>query len=273
MIKKYILILSMFFYFGCSIFPHAQIIDTSINPADRNIWVPADAEELEQRRIRQAHFDGIENEIEELFLKLEIVDSKETNIREGTKNFIPKIGNLEVSIADRIASEQSRKKYLGNELKDVKLGNKDIGSQVEKLNRIIKPDPVFSIKKYISAFNYFRRGRYIKSAHLFKKSLNSNPPYSLTDNILFGLGMSHYRLGNISRVSEPLSRLIKEYPDSEKWYISHVMIALAHQKKREKSQALYILEQGLKKKPPYFMRSIILNLIDLIQEEPIDTLS
>ena len=55
--------------------------------------------------------------------------------------------------------------------------------------------------------------------------------------------------------------------------MSHVMIALAHQKKREKSQALHVLEQGLKKEPPYFIRSVILNLIDLIQEESVDAAS
>lgn len=273
MIKKYVLIISVFFLFGCSIGPQVQTIDTSINLADRDVWVPADAEDLEQRRIRQAQFDGIEKEIEDLFLRLETTGSKEAAIRGETKDFIPQIGTLEATMVGMIADERNRKDNLGKELKDVRLGNKNIDSQVEKLNRVIKPDPVFSIKKYISAFNYFRKGRYIKSAHLFEKSLASNPPYSLTDNILFGLGMSHYKLGSISRVSEPLSRLIVEYPDSEKWYISHVMIALAHQKKREKSQALHVLEQGLKKEPPYFIRSMILNLIDLIQEEFVDAAS
>ena len=273
MIKKSILIISVLLFFGCSIGPQARTMDISINPADRDVWVPADTEDLEQRRVRQAQFDGIEKRIEDLFLNLETASSKEAAIRGETKDFIPKIETFEANIVGRITDERNRKASLGKELKDIRLGNKNVDSQVEKLNRIIKPDPVFSVKKYINAFNYFRNGQYIKSARLFKRSLASNPPYSLTDNILFGLGMSHYKLGNISRVSEPLSRLIAEYPDSEKWYMSHVMIALVHQKKREKSQALHVLKQGLKKKPPYFIRSVMLNLIDLIQEESVDIAS
>ena len=70
--------------FGCSIGPQAQTIDTSINMADRDVWVPADAEDLEQRRIRQAQFDGIEKEIEDLFLRLETTGSKEAAIRGET---------------------------------------------------------------------------------------------------------------------------------------------------------------------------------------------
>ena len=273
MIKKYILIIAVLFYFGCTIGPQGQTLDTSINPTDRDIWVPADAEDLEQRRIRQAHFDGIEKDIEDLFLQLETIASKETDVRGETKEFIPKIGSLDSAITGMVNDERNRKDSIGKELKDVRLSKNSIDSQVEKLNKIIKPDPVFSVKKYINAFNYFRKGRYIKSANLFQRSLASNPPYSLTDNILFGLGMSHFKLGNISQVSEPLSRLITKYPDSEKWYMSHVILALTHQRKREKSQALHILEQGLKKDPPYFIRIMILNLIDLIQEDSVDAAS
>ena len=82
--------------------------------------------------------------------------------------------------------------------------------------------------------------------------------------------MSHYKLGNISLVSKPLSRLIKEYPDSEKWFMSHVILALTKYRQREKSQALHVLDKGLKSNPPYFIRSVMQNLIDLIQEKNVD---
>ena len=127
-------------------------------------------------------------------------------------------------------------------------------------------DPVFSSSEYIDAFVSFRKGQYANSANLFRKALQSNPPYELTDNLLFGLGMSQYRLGNISKVSKPLSRLISEYPDSEKWYMSHLVLALTHFKKREKSQALHALQKGLKKNPPYFIRSMFMNLNTLIHK-------
>ena len=53
--------------------------------------------------------------------------------------------------------------------------------------------------------------------------------------------------------------------------MSHVMLALIHEKKGEKSQALYTLEHGLKNNPSYFVRSVINNLISLIQDEGLQT--
>jgi len=44
-----------------------------------------------------------------------------------------------------------------------------------------------------------------------------------------------------------------------------LVLALTHYKKREKSQALDVLEKGLKKNPPYFIRSMFMNLTQLIQ--------
>jgi hypothetical protein len=53
--------------------------------------------------------------------------------------------------------------------------------------------------------------------------------------------------------------------------MSHVILALTNYRQREKSQALYVLDQGLKRNPPYFIRSVMQNLMDLIQEKSIDT--
>ena len=81
--------------------------------------------------------------------------------------------------------------------------------------------------------------------------------------------MSYFKVKKFSKTIEPLSHIIKEYPNSDKWYMSHVMLALVYEKKGEKSQAIYILEQGLKNDPPYFIRSMINNVINLVQDEPI----
>jgi len=165
-----------------------------------------------------------------------------------------------------IKQEESRVNNLGQRLDYVRRNNKIFDSEIERLNQTIKLDPVFSSSEYIDAFVSFRKGQYANSANLFRKALQSNPPYELTDNLLFGLGMSQYRLGNISKVSKPLSRLISEYPDSEKWYMSHLVLALTHFKKREKSQALHVLQKGLKKNPPYFIQSMFMNLNKLIHK-------
>jgi TolA-binding protein len=270
MIKNYIFTVLIIIISGC----FAGISEKSkypyINPADRNAWMPADKGELEHRRFIQKRFNHIEKEIENLYMNFEAIVSRESNLRDGAINVTPKIDSLESSMVGMIASEKIRKDELGKQLSELKKVNIDLNSKVNKLSINIKPDPVFSLIKYRNALNYFRNGKYILSAKIFKKSLISNPPYSVKDDLLFGLGMSHYKLGNISRVSKPLSRLIEEYPDSEKWFMSHVMLALTNYRQREKSKALYILNQGLKSNPPYFIRSVMKNLVDLIQEKSVD---
>ena len=141
---------------------------------------------------------------------------------------------------------------------------KEIAS-AKLLQRLCRYDGEFAVDSFFSIAGN------IQNEVDGEKSLISNPPYSVKDNLLFGLGMSHYKLGNISLVSKPLSRLIKEYPDSEKWFMSHVILALTNYRQREKSQALYILEQGLKRNPPHFILSVMQNLMDLIQEKSVDT--
>ena len=266
MIKKYISVIFVLFSLGCSISSHSQSNDSSINPADRYSWVPADEDELEQRRIIQVEFDEVEKKIESLFLSGEVLDSDQMNLHGGIKKVFPDIESMDKTVSGMIKQEESRVNNLGQQLDYVRRNNKIFDSEIERLNQTIMLDPVFSSSEYIDAFVSFRKGQYANSANLFRKALQSNPPYELTDNLLFGLGMSHYRLGNISKVSKPLSRLISEYPDSEKWYMSHLVLALTHFKKREKSQALHVLQKGLKKNPPYFIRSMFMNLNKLIQK-------
>ena len=266
MIKKLFLIFFVSSLIGCSISSQSQSTDSIINTADRHTWNPADENELEQRRILQASFDEIEKEIESLFLRLDVLGLDEINMREGIKKITPDIESMNTSISGMIKQEESRVNNLDKQLDEVRRNNKIFENEAERLNHTIKLDPVFSSSEYIDAFVFFRKRQYANSANLFRKALQSNPPYELTDNLLFGLGMSQYRLGNISKVSKPLSRLISKYPDSEKWYMSHLVLALTHYKKREKSQALYVLQKGLKKNPPYFIRSMFMNLNKLIHK-------
>jgi TolA-binding protein len=266
MIKKYILIIFVSFLFGCSVISQNKSIDSRINTADRHIWIPPDKNDLEQRRIVQSRFDEIEKSIESLFLKLANLDSDEIDMRGGIKKVIPNIESMDATVSGMINEEETHVADLDQQLNNIRLNSLAVENDVVKLNKSITPDPIFSRKDYIDAFIYFKKGHYAKSKNLFKKTLISNPPYLVTDNILFGLAMSQYRLGNISMVSKPLSRLISQYPDSEKWYMSHLVLALSLYKKREKSQALHILENGLKKTPPHFIRSMFMNLSQLIQK-------
>ena len=57
MIKKTVLIIVSLSFYACGINP--QTIDPSINPAERHVWLPLDEEDLDKRRLRQIHFDGM----------------------------------------------------------------------------------------------------------------------------------------------------------------------------------------------------------------------
>ena len=267
MIKKYTSVLLFLFLFGCSIGSESHSIDSSINPADLHSWLPADEKELEHRRILQTEFDDIEKQIESLFLKLDVIDLDEIGMREGVVKAIPDIDSMDKTISSMIDEEKKRIGSLGQNIDSIRLENEKFDRELEKLSATIKVDPVFSPNKYKNAFNLFRKRNYVKSANIFRQSLLANPPYELTDNLLFGLGISQYRLGNISKVSGPLSRLISQYPDSEKWHMSHLLLALVHYKKRESSQALHILEKGLKNNPPYSIQLMLKNLIQLIEKD------
>ena len=266
MIKKFILFFLLIFAYACSFNPQSGTTDSGINSADRHIWIPSDEDELENRRVLQLRFDEIESKIEALFLKIDSLNSNEITMREGAKKVLPDIATMDTTLSAMINKEKDRVGELGKNIETVNSKKKILKSEADLLDRTIKPDPVFMPKDYINAFIHFRKGHYAKSSSLFRKTLKSNPPYALTDNILFGLGMSNYRLGNISKVSSPLSRLISEYPESEKWYMSHLILGLSFYHKREKSQALHILESGLKKNPPHFIRSMFINLTQTIQK-------
>ena len=123
MIKKLILIFFVSFLFGCSVSSQSQSTDSIINPADRQIWIPADENELEQRRVLQARFDQIEKDIESLFLKLDILDSDEINMRGGIKKIPGDIETIDKTVSGKIKQEESRVTVLGQQLDDIKQNN------------------------------------------------------------------------------------------------------------------------------------------------------
>ena len=158
MIKKLILIFFVSFLFGCSVSSQSQSINSSINTADRHIWIPADENELEQRRILQAKFDEIEKEIESLFLKLDVLDSDEINMRGGTKKIPADMESMDTTVSGMIKQEESRANNLGQRLDHVRRNTKIFDSKIERLNQTIKPDPVFSSSEYVDGFVSFRKG-------------------------------------------------------------------------------------------------------------------
>jgi|TARA_Y100000294_G_scaffold30633_1_gene25842 TolA-binding protein len=84
---------------------------------------------------------------------------------------------------------------------------------------------------------------------------------------LFGLGLSYLKMNKFSEATGPLTRVIEEYPRSDKWFMAHVMLGSTHDRNAEKSQALYILEKALSQIPPTAIRSMTDRLINLVHDE------
>ena len=124
MIKKWILVFFVSFLFGCSVSSQSQLNNSSINTADRHVWIPADENELQQRRILQAGFDEVEKDIESLFLKLDVLDLDEINMRGGTKKIPADMKSMNQTVSGMIKQEESRANNLGQQLDHVKRNNK-----------------------------------------------------------------------------------------------------------------------------------------------------
>ena len=264
MIKKYLLIIVALLIQGCIFNSHS--VDPLLNPADRHIWLPPDEEDFEKRRLNQSYLDSITKDIENIFLNLEVTLPIENDIRSGARDLFSDIDSLEEKTNVQIDLEGSRVGKLNNDVDSMQINSKKINSEMVKLYLA----PVFTAQEYRDAYSNFKQGKYKRSSGLFKNLLRLDPPHSLIDNILFGLSMSYIREKQYSLSKVHLSRLIKEHPGSDKWHMSHVMLALAHEMIGEKSQALYILNQGLKNNPPYFVQSVFKNMINIIHGESIN---
>ncbi len=199
-------------------------------------------------------------------MRFETVIPSESNLCEATRDFIPEISSLYSGISDQISDEQKRRGALGQELAGVRSSKENIDKQVAKLNEI-EVVPVFPRKKYINTFHHFRKGQFDKSALSFKKSPQLNPPYFVIDNILFGLGLSYFKMNKLSEAMGALTRVIEEHPRSDKWFMAHVVLGSAHERNAEKSQAFHILEKALSQNPPTAIRSLIDRLINLVHDE------
>ncbi len=127
---------------------------------------------------------------------------------------------------------------------------------------------MFSISDYNSAIKSFRDGQFKKSLKLLLKLNKQNPPLFLQDNIQFGLGSAHYRLKNYPRATKHFQKILDNYAQGDKRFISYFMLGVIHNLQEEKSRAIFLLEEALGKNPPEKMQNMIHRLIDIVNDEP-----
>jgi TolA-binding protein len=264
----YISILSIltFFTIGCSNTPVIQ--ETAVNPTEMYVWNPPAEYELQLRRNRQDTLDGISSEVETLYLNQQALNNKSQAFDSNLKQSIQNTESLEKDLQARIKFQKLQQEQLTTELNKLNLSHNFLKSRLTSLEAVrSQPKKKFSKRDYTAAINYLKDGKLKQSMHKFNVALHANPPVALKDNIHFGLASVFYKLRKYSKAIKHLEAVRKNFPKGDKWLMSHVMLGIIHNKKGEKSRALYILNEALEKNPPDSIKRTIDLMMKKIQEE------
>lgn len=245
------------------------------NPVEMYVWSPPDEYELRMRKTRQEMLDRVSREVEFLSLinqgigqQTQSFESKINQVETNTKSF-------EKGFKARIQFHKKQQEQLKIELAKLNIDQRILKTSFTTFKSMrARPKPKVSSRKiYTAAMNLLKDGKYKRSMHKFNLALHSNPPRELKDNIHFGLSTVFYKLRKYSQAIKQLEAIRKYYPKGDKWYMSFVMLGVIHNQKGEKSRALYILNEALKKNPPKNIKTIIDLMLNKIQGEPLNATS
>jgi TolA-binding protein len=239
------------------------------------VWSPPDEHELSLRKTRQEMLDSISKDIEILSLKNQGIDQQTQSFDSKVKQVETNAETFEADFQKRIRFQKKQQEQLKHELVKLNIDQKFLKSRFSSLT-VMRSRPkskVFSRKVYTAAFSFLKNGQFKRSMHNFNVALQSNPPRDLKDNIHFGLATAFYKLRKYSQAIKQLNAIRKYYPKGDKWYMSYVMLGMIHNQKGEKSRALFILNEALKKDPPQNIKKMIDLMLHKIQGEPLNVTS
>ena len=252
---------------ACGGYLPAEKTHWPVNPAEMHSWQPPDETILSARRANQLRLDGLTEEIGILFVNHATLSRQELAMIESMPQIDPKINEMSSTYNQRIESEQERKKRMEKDLAMSKAGVFDAEARLKKI-MVTKPPIIFSISDYNSAMKSFRSGQFKKSLRLFIKLTKQKPPLFLQDNIQFGMGSAYFRLKNYPKAMKHFQKILDDFAQGDKRFISYFMLGVIHNLQGEKSRAVFFLDEALRKNPQKKMRSMINHLIDIINDEP-----
>ena len=252
---------------ACGGYLPAEKTHWPVNPAEMHSWQPPDETTLSARRANQLRLDVLTSEIEILFVNHATLSRQELAMFKSMLQIDPKINEMDSTYNRRIESEQERKKRMEKDLAMSKAGFLDAEARLKKI-MVTKPPIIFSISDYNSAMKSFRSGQFKKSLRLFIKLTKQKPPLFLQDNIQFGMGSAYFRLKNYPKAMKHFQKILDDFAQGDKRFISYFMLGVIHNLQGEKSRAVFFLDEALRKNPKKKMRSMINHLIDVINDEP-----
>ena len=266
-VKNNFLILLAIFLISCGGYLPEERTRWPINQQERHSWFPPDETVLKARRANQVWLDNLTQEIEILFVNHASFSNREIALFESVGKVDSKIESMNSNYSKQIESERERKEQMQKDLEMSKVGFIAAEAKLKKILEV-KPPVIFSISDYNAAMKSFRDGQFEKSLKLFLKLKKQNPPLFLQDNIQFGLGSAYYRLKKYPTATRHFQKILDNYAQGDKRFVSYFMLGIIHNLQGEKSRAIYLLEEALEKNPPEKMRNMIRRLINMVNDEP-----
>ena len=278
--KKYItisLLVGLIFSSGaCSTAPSKAIEKNTRKSVEMYVWSPPDEHELNLRKTRQKMLDSLSKDVEILSLKNQGIDQQTHAFDSKMKQVMRDTESFEADFQARIKFKKIQQAQFKQELAKLNFDRKILKTRFTSLAAMRSPRPkpkVYPRRVYTAGIQLLKDGRFKQSMHKFNVALQNKPPVDLKDNIHFGLATAYYKMRKYSQAIKQLNAIRKNYPRGDKWYMSHVMLGMIHNQKGEKSRALFILNEALKKTPPPNIRKIIDLMLNKIQGEPVHVTS
>lgn len=246
---------------------NAFVIPESIDPEEMYQWEPPSEKELEARRLRQRELDSLTAEIEKLVFGFNELEIAARNLDGGQAAWDQRLAEFDRKMMARIAELEKLNKASGEKVASLKGSISKLENELQAIIRA-RDSKKFNEGQYRTAYVMFRDKKYQGAAAQFLRVLKSRYPAHLRDNILFGVGASFYKLRKWKQASQPLETLVKEVQKGDKWQEGSLLLALTHYRNDQRSRALYILQNALKRNPPPRIRHLMERLQKRIQEDP-----
>jgi TolA-binding protein len=251
---------------GCGGYLHAERTRWPINQEERHSWYPPDETVLSVRKANQIWLDELTQEIETLFVNHASFSNQEVALFESMNKVNSKIDSMNSYYGPKIESEHERKIKMQKDLKMSKVGFIAAEARLKKI-MAVKPLIIFSIADYNSALKSFKDGQFKKSLKLLLKLEKQNPPLFLRDNIQFAMGSANFRLKKYHTATKHFQKILDNYAQGDKRFISYFMLGIIHNLQGEKSRAIFLLEEAIGENPPEKLRNMIHRLITVVNDE------
>ena len=185
----------------------------------------------------------------------ERVDTLERELIDIRMDYISRINNLEVDIADqdedidRAIKEVER--YIAKKIERAKRAKRlrEAAKKAKARKPIISSEKLLEIN-YSKAIELYTAGNYQKSYELLNNMIIGKVKKNLQDNIYYWRGMNKFQMNAYEEGIKNFNVVIENYPKENKYFDAKLMVAVSHGMMGEKSLAINELTRLLDENIP-----------------------